>query len=101
MSDHRESNCPRRVSLRSLGDALTAQQENAPNEPQPQGYYSEHMPLPSDKGSAVVILRGVFNERVWLEADQRNQGTKRRRPLAGVGHFGVLLQVSSLSGTVA
>ncbi len=42
---------------------MTAQQENAPNQPQPDRYYSEYIHLPADEDSAGELLRGVFNER--------------------------------------
>ncbi len=42
---------------------MTAQQEHAPNQPEPERYYSEHVRLPADEEVARVILREVFNER--------------------------------------
>jgi hypothetical protein len=42
---------------------LAPQQENAPDQPQPERYYSEYIHLPADEDAARMILRGVFNER--------------------------------------
>jgi hypothetical protein len=42
---------------------VTAQHENAPNQPQPERYYRERIPLAADEDSMGVILRRVFNER--------------------------------------
>lgn len=42
---------------------MAAQQENAPDQPQPERYYSEYIHLPADEEAARVILRGVINER--------------------------------------
>jgi hypothetical protein len=42
---------------------LAAQQENVPDQPHPERYYSEYIHLPADEDSAGVLLRGVFNER--------------------------------------
>lgn len=42
---------------------MTAQQENAPDRPHPDRYYSEHIHLPADEHAAREILRGAINER--------------------------------------
>jgi hypothetical protein len=49
--------------LRSLGDELAPQQENAPDQPQPERYYSEYIHLPVDEDLAHVTLRGIFYAR--------------------------------------
>jgi hypothetical protein len=42
---------------------VTAQHENAPNQPQPERYYSEHVLLPAAEDAVGVSLRRVYNER--------------------------------------
>lgn len=50
-------------SIQCLGDALTAPQENAPYQPQPERYCGECIHLPADQEAARVVLRRVFKER--------------------------------------
>ncbi len=43
---------------------MAAQQENAPDQPHPERYYSEYIHLPADEEEAArETLRGVINER--------------------------------------
>jgi hypothetical protein len=51
------------TSIQTVGDALAAQQGNAPDRPQAERHYREHVRLPADGEGARVVLRGVINER--------------------------------------
>ncbi len=40
-----------------------AQREDSHNQPQPERYYSEYIPLPAKEDASRETLRGVINER--------------------------------------
>ena len=42
---------------------MAAQQENAPNQPRPQRYYSEYIHLAAIDDSTRIMLRRVFDEK--------------------------------------